>query len=240
MKNFIKYFLFFLALALIAYLLFNIFKGINEKDNLISEREKEIEELNIRIENSEKEIFYLKALDSSYIRIIDSLSSDLILISEMLKIQNNNIDSVLDGDSSLAIQENRSALRNLGIETSSAPLLTNYEMGWNAKFLRENFSLRLKINIYQQSDSVKSLQLEIRDQIIFEKDNQIESLSRIKFLADQNAESYKKMYEKTQSFFYDRFVIYGGYGIGSDGKSLQPGFQIGIGIKLYSINFFGD
>ena len=113
----------------------------------------------------------------------------------------------------------------------TVPEITNFEMGWNAVFLIENIGLKLQIKNYSSQVFNYDKRIDLLKQAIEQKQNQVDALDSLKNIYHSNADYYQGEYEKTQDFFYDRIIVYGGYGLGNNGMS----FQIGIGIKLWGL-----
>lgn len=226
-----------LFLSIMAGVLYIVFQN---EEKIPEDQSKKIKQLTKDLNQSKEREKTLSLLDSAKTLKIDSLQDQIKEIKKETAQSIAEIDEVIEKDSSKALEKNREALRDLGIKTDLGPLLSNFEMGWNAKFLKENIGMKLQIRKLEEKDLEKDQKLSIKDQRLKEKDKQLVASDSLKILADLQTEHFKKKYLRTQNFFYDRIIFYGGCGLNYNGVNIVPGVQIGIGIKIYGIKFEGD
>ena len=172
--------------------------------------------------------------------MVDSLEKKQAEYAAQTEAAKDSIDNILSLDSTQALKENRKALAQLGIRISSGPFLSNYEMGWNAKFLQENYGMKLQLRVCDETKDSLKANISTQKELIAEKEKQVTYTDSLKTIADENAGYWEKKYEATQSFWNDRFIIYGGVGINYSGTNLTPGIQAGVGFRITTINFGGE
>jgi len=221
-----------LILVAIAYLI-NLTKNTIPKELY----EKEKKDLNDSLALSRQRESMLKERDSLRAYYIDSLEKKQEKLKQQTEAVRDSIDNILALDSTKALQENRNALSALGIPVSGLPVLTNFEMGWNAKFLNENRGLKTQLSACDEIKDSLRAELHTKDLIIYEKEKQDKYLDSLKTISDMNALTWQKKFEKTQGFFDDRFIFYAGAGVNYNGTNIAPGVQAGIGIRIYTIKF---
>ena len=193
--------------------------------------QKEIDVLKVKLRKSDSTYQALLSKEIDYKIKIDSLDLQLTSVKKKQVYQVEKVKEVIAADSSEALNQNRQALNELGIKTSNTPMLTNFEMGWNAVFLIENVGLKLQIKNYDSQIFNYNKRINLLKQAADEREYYIDNLDSLKTIYHLNADYYKAEYDKTQEFLYDRIILYGGYGIGPDGLS----YQVGIGIKFWGL-----
>lgn len=174
--------------------------------------------------------------NDSLLSILGQVNNKISKLTDDISQKENQINQLLAGDSSKALQLNREALREAGVQISTAPYLTNFEMGWNAKFINELSGMRLKVFQLEDYKLTSEYLLALKDKIIFNKSFQLAASDSLAGLWKSQTDFYKNQFDETQSFFYDRFVIYAGVGVNYSDK-LIPGLQLGIGIKIIPVKF---
>jgi len=219
MKKFIIGLLYFIALLVIAFLLF---KDCNDPQVTSAEIDK------LKAENKEYVIEGKRHVDE-IIRlqsIIDSLEAIPPEIEKEIVYLQAGVDSSIAKDSSNAIAEYRKGLNLLEIRTESTPTLTLREIGIGALTFRETYGFRLKIPVLQETifelknlDTSNTKLLQIKDNII-----RVDSL----LAAGQDL-----IIDELDSFWRNRFIFYIGIGGNWNGLELAPGIQAGFGIRIW-------
>lgn len=149
---------------------------------------------------------------------IDSLKSLEPKIIIRYKEKQQDIDSVIAVDSLNSIIEYRSGLKSLGVEPDLTENLTFREIGFGAKFFNK---LQESIDLLLLKDNINQKQTLINDQL----------QSKIELLISEN-ELLKLKECPEPSFWYRRFIVYIGLGMGYNGEKIEPNAQIGVGINI--------
>ncbi|MBS4034397.1 MAG: hypothetical protein KGZ85_08040 [Ignavibacterium sp.] len=181
--------------------------------------EEKIKQLEVEIAEREKEINVLK---NERDQLLESNQQIKIITVEATE----KIDSSIAKDSANAISEYRKALLLFEDIPNNTDLLTFREIGLGSKIITEAYGMKLRINNYEAA---------------LQKEKQISENYMLKGEAYRNiisemsgrAEYYQAMYGKTQSFWYDRFVVVAGLGIGYSGNEFVPVFGITVGVKIW-------
>ena len=149
---------------------------------------------------------------------IDSLKSLEPKIIIRYKEKQQDIDSIIAVDSLNSIIEYRNGLKSLGVEPDLAKDLTFREIGFGAKFFNK---LNESIDLLLLKDQINQKQELIINQLNDKAD----------LLISEN-ELLKLKECEEPSFWYRRFIVYIGLGMGYNGKVVEPNAQIGIGINI--------
>lgn len=171
----------------------------------IAERDKEINELKIERD-----------------QLLESNQQIKIITIEATE----KIDSLIAKDSANAISEYRKALLLFEYIPNNTDLLTFREIGLGSKIITEAYGMKLRINNYEAA---------------LQKEKQISENYMLKGEAYRNiisemsgrAEYYQVKYGQTQKFWYDRFVVAAGPGIGYTGNEFVPTIGITVGVKIW-------
>jgi len=218
MKKFIIGLLYFIALLVIAFLLF---KDCNDPQVTSAEIDK------LKAENKEYVIEGKRHVDE-IIRlqsIIDSLEAIPPEIEKEIVYLQAGVDSSISKDSSNATAEYRKGLRLLSVRTESTPTLTLREIGIGALTFRETYGLRLKIPVLQETifelknlDASNTKLLAIKDNII-----RVDSL----LAAGQDL-----IIDELDSFWRNRFVWTVGIYYIYVPATMKTGLGIGTGVGI--------
>lgn len=222
MKKFIEAIPTILIIALIiiiAVILYDYFT----KPIVMPPDETKIKQLEKQIEDKTKEIVSLKAERDSLLKANSQIDTQIIYIT-------TGIDSSIAKDSTNAIPEYRQAITLFNWLPDASSLLTFREIGIGAKIITEASGMKLKIKNYE-SALLKEQEINIK------YEDQLSYCNEISKLKDTTIDFWKEEYAKTQSFWYERFIIYTGLGINYNGTNVVTGIQAGIGIKITSIKF---
>ena len=149
---------------------------------------------------------------------IDSLKSLEPKIIIRYKEKQQNIDSVIAVDSLNSIIEYRSGLKLLGVGPDEDKNLTYREIGFGAKFFNK---LQESIDLLLLKDNINQKQALIIQQLNDKAD----------LLISEN-ELLKLKECDGPSFWYRRFIVYIGLGMGYNGEKIEPNAQIGVGINI--------
>lgn len=136
------------------------------------------------------------------------------------------IDSSIAKDSANAIGEYRKSLKLFEIITDNAVLLTFREIGLGSKIITEAHGMRLQISNYE---AALKKEREISNNYMLKGEAYRNIISEI----SGRAEYYQAKYGQTQSFWYDRFVVAAGPGIGYTGNEFVPTIGITVGVKIW-------
>ena len=145
------------------------------------------------------------------------------------------IDSSISKDSINAVLEARKQLIDLNVQkiTLSLNPFTNYEYGQTAKLLSSIKPMGLRINWLRKLDSLNTQDLEIKDKRISELTYLRKADSDAKQLLQNSSDFWQGEYEKTKSFFFNRFnvslSVFGGY----SNQGLVSGLGLSIGISIW-------
>lgn len=237
MKSLSDWIVLFLIVGILSYCIYEFIKPDPEP---VPDRSAEILKLEKEKELLKKNESLLLLKSDSLSAVIKSLDEDLRILNRDLVKKENEINEILAGDSTKAIEVNRKALRDIGIQTSGGPFLTNFEMGWNSKLIYELIGMRLKVNNLEKFKSDAFNIFDLKDSLLAVKDLQLERSDSLSGIFKDQTKFLKSKIEKFESFWFDRFIIYGGCGLNYSEDKVFPGIQIGMGFKFYSFNLFGD
>ena len=155
----------------------------------------------------------------------DSLAAVKQQIKKQIVYRDREIDENIAKDSSRAIVEYRRSLQDNDYLPDGNTNLTLREIGIGAKLMAKVPKLELTIRI--------------QDEIIFNKDKIIEDDAFIKEsykeslrIKDLEIFEWQSLFEDTQSFWYDRFVIVAGVGGGYTGTNVYPFLGVTVGVKI--------
>lgn len=205
----------FIALA------FFIGKGCSTDDitqSAINELKAQIPPLLVQVDKLKKDKVIL-------VEIIDSLKKIPAQIDTRIVYLQSGVDSAIAKDSLNAITEYRKGLNLLEIRTESTPALTLREIGIGAYTFRETYGMRLKIPVLNETiDTLSSLVMNLEKTVVL-KDRYIVINHAI--MAAQDL-----LIKELDGFWVNRFIFYIGVGANYDGKTLAPGLQMGVGIRI--------
>lgn len=180
-----------------------------------------IKELETSIAQKDEKIKVLKEERDSLLHVKDSVR--IKYVHDAAKI-----DSSIKKDSANAVPEYRKALELFGYKPAHVVGLTYWEIGIGAKLMTENYGMRLQIhtykNIIQKDSSIISKYVE--------KEKDFNGLLAQK---DNDLEYWKGEFENTQRYWYERFVISIGPGIGYTGTNFYPVLTVNFGYKIWGM-----
>jgi len=181
--------------------------------------EKDIQSI---VDKYEKRIAFAKDSLDKVIKVkqkeIDSLKSLEPKIVYKYKAKEESIDSTIASDSTQSIPEYRKGLELLGTKPDNTKYLTYREIGFGAKYF----------NRFKESLEL----LLLKDQINGKQSLIIKQMqSNVDMLTGEN-ELLKLKECEPPGFFYKRFITYLGLGLNYNGKTIEPGIQLGFGIRL--------
>lgn len=236
MKNLKVSFIAFLFIVFLLIITIIYYAWIKPEPETIPDQSDKIKQLQQEKEASEEREKRLRELDDLKDQLIMEKDKRIADLKNQVVESTKKIDSILINDSTKAIKLNRDELDSLGILTDETPNLTNREMGWNAKFLSQFRGLKLQIGTYEDQLTDFRELLSIKDQINNEKDFQLIISDSLITSQKKQTDFFEKKFLKSESFWNDRFIVYGGVGVNYSGTNINPGVQLGIGVRIYTIN----
>lgn len=214
MKSILPWVILFLAGLTAAYFI----GRSNGSTTILPDNSKEIAALKDSIRESESKV---KSLNAE----IAELQAQKEKSKETIKDDLAEIDVAIEIDSANAIVKYRDNLFLLNYMPDQSDYLTFREIGLGSKLFVELRGSRIQLTI---NDTL----IARYKAVVKEKDKQIENKEILLHYSSQTAEYYEDLYKETQGFFYDRFIVYAGIGMGYDGTNVRPELQIGVGIKI--------
>lgn len=210
---------FLLYLIIIVLGIFLVLSRCTEEENIVAPDEEKIKQLEVKIAERDREINNLIIERDQLLESNQSI--DTITIRETAKI-----DSAIAKDSANAISEFRKSLLLFEHIPNDAEMLTFREIGLGSKIITEAYGMKLRINNYEAA-------LEKEKQISESYQLQGEAYRNIIAEMSGRAEYYQVKYGQTQKFWYDRFVVAVGPGIGYTGNEFVPTIGITVGVKIW-------
>src|SRR5690606_13135474 len=209
MKSIIPWLILFLAGITVAYFI----GRSNGSTTILPDNSKEIAALKDSIRESESKVESLNAE-------IGKLQAEKETVKETVQDDITEIDVAIEVDCSNAIVKYRDNLFLLGYVPHQSDYLTSREIGLGAKLFLEFNGRRLQLT---NNDTL----IARYKSVVKEKYKQRENKEILTHNGSQAAKYYQDLYEDTQGFFYDRFIVYAGIGAGYDGITIRPELQIG-------------
>lgn len=186
---------------------------------IIPPDDEKIKQLESEIENKTKEIASLKIERD---QLLESNQHIKIITIEATE----KIDSSIAKDSANAISEYRKSLQLFEHIPDITDLLTYREIGLGSKIITEANGMKLRINNYE---AALQKEKQISEMYLLMGETYRDIISEM----SGSAEYYQVKYGQTQKFWYDRFVVVVGPGIGYSGNEFVPVFGITVGVKLW-------
>lgn len=212
-------------IIILILLILVLYQNIKQKDLITSEGvkiEKLKEESKELVKDIQNKQFYIDSLTNK----IDSLSNLSHRIDSIIIEKISDIDISIAKDSANSIKEYRKSIFLFNYKADLTDYLTYREIGIGSKIITEAYGWKLKLNNNEQI-------IANYKEIGLNKDIQLNNLKKINENKNIELKYWQKEYEKTQNFFYDRFVISIGVGGGYTGEDFQPFIGLTFGIKIW-------
>ena len=208
----IPYIMIIVLIGLLMYSHYTKPETLPPDETKIKQLEQEIADRDIRINSLKEEVNQL---------LEENKKIEYIIVQETA-----SIDSAIEKDSTQAIPEYRKAILLFDWLPDGTPELTFREIGIGTKIITKAHGMQLQIKNYQDA-------LELVEETNKEYEGKISGLEDLIKLKDISSEYWHNEFKKTQGFWYDRFVVTVGPGIGYGDNKFSPFIGVIAGVKIW-------